>query len=78
MPPKKQAIFSKHDPYRYIGILSGLCLIWYSTKQAGSCDSMIAGVKTNSLEIVGSLLVLGAVMLPALIKYIGGKNEKQQ
>lgn len=71
----KQPVFSINDVVRWIFAAAGVAVfIHYGADTKENCDSLLFGVKTNSTQILGALLVAVGLGAPIIMKYFANKK----
>ena len=71
----KQTLFSVNDIVRWLFAAAGVAVfIHYGADTKESCDSLLFGVKTNSTQILGALLVAVGLGAPIIMKYFANKK----
>ena len=71
----KQKLFSINDLVRWIFAAAGVAVfIHYGADTKEACDSVLFGVKTNSTQLLGVILVAVGLGAPITMKYFQNKK----
>lgn len=71
----KQKLFSLNDVIRWLFAAAGIAVFIHwgaDTKEA--CDSLLFGIKTNSTQVLGALLIAVGLGSPIIMKYFANKK----
>jgi len=71
----KQTIFSINDLVRWLFAAGGVFVfVYFGNTSKEACDSAIFGVKTNSTQVLGVLLIALGLGAPIIMKYLANKK----
>lgn len=74
----KQKLFSINDVVRWGFAAAGIVVfVYFGSDTKEKCDSLLFGIKTNSTQIMGMVLVALGLGLPVLMKYFANKKAVQ-
>lgn len=72
----KQQIFSINDAVRWTFAAFGVFMfVYFGNDRKEACDSALFGIKTNSTQVLGALLVAIGLGAPLIMKYIASKKS---
>lgn len=71
----KHRIFSVNDAVRWAFAAAGVAVfIHYGADTKESCDSLLFGIKTNSTQVLGAILIAVGLGSPIIMKYFANKK----
>lgn len=71
----KQPLLSINDLVRWLFAAGGVFVfVYFGNTSKESCDSAIFGVKTNSTQVLGVLLIALGLGAPIIMKYLAGRK----